>query len=137
MLRSLVGSEMCIRDSVTIDTIESNLTYVLNDSNIITTGLEFREETRDSSAINPVASSSDFITKKVQYKSLFIQDEIALTNSLNATMGARYDKISNADNKATIQIGLVQKLTENTNLRANYAQGYSCLLYTSPSPRDS
>ena len=127
--------------NVTIDTIESNLTYVLNDSNIITTGLEFREETRDSSAINPVASSSDFITKKVQYKSLFIQDEIALTNSLNATMGARYDKISNADNKATIQIGLVQKLTENTNLRANYAQGYRApdiaeLYVVSPSYKD-
>ena len=127
--------------NVTIDTIESNLTYVLNDSNIITTGLEFREETRDSSAINPIASSSDFITKKVQYKSLFIQDEIALTNSLNATMGARYDKISNADNKATIQIGLVQKLTEKTNLRANYAQGYRApdiaeLYVVSPSYKD-
>ena len=127
--------------NVTIDTIESNLTYVLNDSNIITTGLEFREETRDSSAINPIASSSDFITKKVQYKSLFIQDEIALTNNLNATMGARYDKISNADNKATIQIGLVQKLTENTNLRANYAQGYRApdiaeLYVVSPSYKD-
>ena len=127
--------------NVTIDTIESNLTYSLNDSNIITTGVEFREETRDSSAINPVASSSDFITKKVQYKSLFIQDEIALTNSLNATMGARYDKISNADNKATIQTGLVQKLTENTNLRANYAQGYRApdiaeLYVVSPSYKD-
>ncbi|PUE66091.1 TonB-dependent receptor plug domain-containing protein [Arcobacter caeni] len=127
--------------NVTIDTIESNLTYVLNDSNIITTGLEFREETRDSSAINPIASSSDFITKRVQYKSLFIQDEIALTNSLNATMGARYDKISNADNKATIQTGLVQKLTENTNLRANYAQGYRApdiaeLYVVSPSYKD-
>ena len=127
--------------NVSIDTIESNLTYVLNDSNIITTGLEFREETRDSSAINPVASSSDFITKKVQYKSLFIQDEIALTNNLNATMGARYDKISNADNKATIQAGLVQKLTENTNLRANYAQGYRApdiaeLYVVSPSYKD-
>ena len=127
--------------NVTIDTIESNLTYVLNDSNIITTGLEFREETRDSSAINPIASSSDFITKKVQYKSLFIQDEIALTNNLNATMGARYDKISNADNKATIQAGLVQKLTENTNLRANYAQGYRApdiaeLYVVSPSYKD-
>ena len=127
--------------NVTIDTIESNLTYVLNDSNIITTGLEFREEKRDSSAINPVPSSSDFITKKVQYKSLFIQDEIALTDSLNATMGARYDKISNADNKATIQAGLVQKLTENTNLRANYAQGYRApdiaeLYVVSPSYKD-
>ena len=127
--------------NVTIDTIESNLTYSLNDSNIITTGVEFREETRDSSAINPVPSSSDFITKKVKYESLFIQDELALTDSLNATMGARYDRISNADNKATIQAGLVQKLTENINLRANYAQGYRTpdiaeLYVVSPSYKD-
>ena len=127
--------------NVTIDNIESNLTYSLNDSNIITTGVEYREETRDSSAINPVPSSSDFITKKVKYEALFIQDEITLTDSLNATMGARYDKISNADNKATIQAGLVQKLTENTNLRANYAQGYRApdiaeLYVVSPSYKD-
>ena len=127
--------------NVTIDTIESNLTYSLHDSNIITTGVEFREETRDSSAINPVPSSSDFITKKVKYESLFIQDELALTDSLNATMGARYDRISNADNKATIQAGLVQKLTENINLRANYAQGYRTpdiaeLYVVSPSYKD-
>ena len=56
-------------------------------------------------------------------------------------MGARYDKISNADNKATIQAGLVQKLTENTNLRANYAQGYRApdiaeLYVVSPSYKD-
>ena len=127
--------------NVDIDTIESNLTYLLNDSNMITTGLEYRKETRDSGAINPVPSSSEFITKVVKYKSLFIQDEIALTDSLNATMGARYDNISNADNKATIQAGLVQKLAENTNLRVNYAQGYRApdiaeLYVVSPSYKD-
>ena len=127
--------------NVTIDTLESNLTYVLNDSNIITTGLEYRAETRDSSAINKDPSSSDFITKKVKYKSLFIQDEMAITDNLNATLGARYDHISNADNKVTIQAGLVQKLAENTNLRVNYAQGYRApdiaeLYVVSPSYKD-
>ena len=53
--------------NVTIDTLESDLTYILNDSNIITTGLEYRKETRDSGAINPDASSSEFITKVVNY----------------------------------------------------------------------
>jgi outer membrane receptor for ferrienterochelin and colicins len=127
--------------NVTIDTLESNLTYILNDSNIITSGLEYRKETRDSSAINPVPSSSEFITKVVKYKSLFIQDEMVLTDTLNATMGARYDHISNADNKATLQAGLVQKLAVNTNLRVNYAQGYRApdiaeLYVVSPSYKD-
>lgn len=110
--------------NVTIDTLESNLKYELNDSNFIITGLEYRKEKRESSAINPVPSSSEFITKIVKYKSLFIQDEIELSDTLNATIGARYDNISNADNNVTFQAGLVKKLSENTSLRVNYAQGY-------------
>lgn len=110
--------------NVTIDTFESNLKYELNNTNFITTGLEYRKETRDSSAINPDASSSEFITKVVKYKSLFIQDEIEFSDTLNATIGARYDNISNADNKVTFQAGLVKKLGKDTNLRLNYAQGY-------------
>ncbi|WP_122892986.1 TonB-dependent receptor plug domain-containing protein [Arcobacter peruensis] len=110
--------------NVTIDTLESGLIYILNDSNIITTGLEYRKETRDSGAINPIASSSEFVTKIVKYKSLFIQDEIEFSDTLNAIIGARYDNISNADNKITLQAGLVKNLTDNTSIRANYAQGY-------------
>lgn len=110
--------------NVTFDTIESNLKYALNDSNFITSGLEYRKETRDSSAINPNPASSEFITKVVKYKSLFIQDEIAFSDTLNATIGARYDNISNADNKVTFQAGIVKNLSENTSVRANYAQGY-------------
>mgnify|MGYP003404296776 FL=1 len=110
--------------NVTIDTLESDLTYILNDSNIITTGLEYRKETRDSGAINPDASSSEFITKVVNYKSLFIQDEIEISDTLNAIVGTRYDKISNADNKITLQAGLVKEIAEDTSIRANYAQGY-------------
>ena len=110
--------------NVTIDTLESDLTYILNDSNIITTGLEYRKETRDSGAINPNASSSEFITKVVNYKSLFIQDEIEISDTLNAIVGTRYDNISNADNKITLQAGLVKEIAEDTSIRANYAQGY-------------
>ena len=40
------------------------------------------------------------------------------------TIGARYDDISNANSKATFQAGVVQKLGENTRVRANYASGY-------------
>jgi len=110
--------------NVTIDTFESNIKYALNDYNFITSGIEYRKEKRESSTINPDPSSSEFITKVVKYKSLFIQDEIEFTDTLNATIGARYDNISNADNKATLQAGVVKKLFDNTNLRFNYAQGY-------------
>lgn len=110
--------------NVTIDTLESNIKYALNDFNFLTSGFEYRKEKRESAAINPDASSSEFITKTVNYKSLFIQDEIQFSDTLNATIGARYDNISNAENKITFQAGIIKNLTENTNLRFNYAQGY-------------
>ncbi|MCG3717539.1 TonB-dependent receptor, partial [Aliarcobacter butzleri] len=80
--------------------------------------------TRDSAAINPDPQSSDFIKKNIEYKSIYLQDEIELTDTLNAIIGTRYDDISNADSKTTFQAGVVQKLGENTRIRANYAQGY-------------
>ncbi len=127
--------------NVEIDTIESNIFYSLNENNLITSGLEYRKETRNSSAINPDPSSTQFITKKVNYKSLYIQDEIDFNETLHATIGARYDEISNADNKVTFQAGIVKNLTEDTNLRFNYSQGYRSpdiaeLYVVSPSFKD-
>ncbi|RXJ55267.1 TonB-dependent receptor plug domain-containing protein [Candidatus Marinarcus aquaticus] len=110
--------------NVTIDNVESTTTYTLNDFNTLTFGAEYRKENRDSSAINPDPNSDEFITKEVTYKSAYIQDELSITDSLNATLGARYDNISNAENKVTFQAGMVQKFTDNTSLRVNYSQGF-------------
>ncbi|EFU70118.1 iron-regulated colicin receptor [Aliarcobacter butzleri JV22] len=110
--------------NVKIDDIESITTYALNDVNLLTFGLDYRKEIRDSAAINPDPQSSDFIKKNIEYKSVYLQDEIELTDTLNAIIGTRYDDISNADSKTTFQAGVVQKLGENTRIRANYAQGY-------------
>lgn len=110
--------------NVKIDNIESVTTYALNDANLLTFGLDYRKETRDSAAINPTPTSEEFIRKNVEYKSVYLQDEIEFTPSLNATIGARYDDISNADSKVTFQAGVVQKLGDNTRIRANYASGY-------------
>ncbi|WP_323592062.1 TonB-dependent receptor plug domain-containing protein [Aliarcobacter butzleri] len=110
--------------NVKTDDIESITTYALNDVNLLTFGLDYRKDTRDSAAINPDPQSSDFIKKNIEYKSVYLQDEIELTDTLNAIIGTRYDDISNADSKTTFQAGVVQKLGENTRIRANYAQGY-------------
>lgn len=110
--------------NVKTDDIESITTYALNDVNLLTFGLDYRKDTRDSAAINPDPQSSDFIKKNIEYKSVYLQDEIKLSDTLNAIIGTRYDDISNADSKTTFQAGVVQKLGENTRIRANYAQGY-------------
>jgi outer membrane receptor for ferrienterochelin and colicins len=61
--------------NVKIDNIESITTYALNNSNLLTFGLDYRKETRDSAAINPNPQSSDFIQKTIEYKSIYLQDE--------------------------------------------------------------
>lgn len=118
--------------NVTITGIEGNATLFANDANLITVGAELRDETRDSSAINPVPSSSDFKQVVTTYKSAFIQDEIELSDSLNAILGARYDSIhvskfdgtSQGKSKATAKVGLVKNLSNGLNARVNFAQGF-------------
>ena len=48
--------------NVKVDNIESTTTYVFNDSNILTVGLDYRKEKRIKCYKSP--SSSDFITKE-------------------------------------------------------------------------
>ncbi len=103
---------------------ELTSTIALNDSNLVTTGLEYREETRESSAINPDPSSSEFITKETKYKSIFIQDEIDFSDTLHATVGGRYESISDFDSKATFQAGIIKNITQAVNARVNFATGY-------------
>ncbi|AXK49513.1 TonB-dependent receptor [Aliarcobacter trophiarum LMG 25534] len=110
--------------NVRIDDVESITTYSLNNSNLLTFGLDYRKERRDSAAINKNPQSSEFVRKEIEYKAIYLQDEIEFTDSLNATVGVRYDDISNANNKTTFQAGVVQKLGENNKIRANFSQGY-------------
>jgi len=109
---------------VTIDGAELTTSLFANDYNRITMGAEYRKESRNSAAINPDPTSNEFVKKTVSYKSLFLQDEIELSDSLNATVGVRHDAISNADSKTTFKAGIIKNLANGLNLRANFSQGY-------------
>ena len=109
---------------VKIEGVELTSTIIANDENLITTGIEYRKETRDSSAINPDPNSNAFITKETEYESFFIQDEIDFSDTLHATIGGRFDSISGFDSKPTFQAGIIKNLSEKTNVRFNFAQGY-------------
>jgi outer membrane receptor for ferrienterochelin and colicins len=63
-------------------------------------------------------------TKKVDYTSVYLQDEWEVSDTLNVIAGARYDAISNAENKPTFKLGIVKNFSKLWNLRANFAQGY-------------
>ena len=107
--------------NVDTKTIEALASYLLNDSHLISGGVEGRTEDREAT----VFTQANIITKKsVDYKAIYFQDEWMINDSLNAILGARYDDISNADSKATFKAGLVKNISKEFNPRFNIAQGY-------------
>jgi outer membrane receptor for ferrienterochelin and colicins len=107
--------------NVDIRTYEALINYSLNDNHFLTTGIEKRDENREASVFT---KTSEMTKKSVNYKAIYLQDEWQINDSLNAIIGARYDEVSNADNKATFRLGLVNSFSNLFNLRANFAQGY-------------
>jgi outer membrane receptor for ferrienterochelin and colicins len=129
--------------NVTFKGYEAFATYFLGDHHVLTGGAEYRAEERESSAINPDPTSTEFIKKTIDYASVYLQDEWQITKSLNAIMGARFDNISGDydDNKVTLKAGLVKNFSPLFNLRLNYAEGYRTpdvaeLFVVSPTPGD-
>jgi len=106
---------------VDLKVADISATYLLTENHLITAGAEYREEARKASVFT---NSSDLTEEKVDYQSLYIQDEWSATEKLSVILGARYDAISTADNKPTFRIGGVYAFDELANLRANFAQGY-------------
>lgn len=109
----------------------------------LTGGAEYRNEVRDSAAINPDPQSTEFIRKEIGYTSVYLQDDWQITDTLGAIIGARFDDISDAyeDSKATFKAGVVKNFTPRLNLRLNYAEGYRTpdvaeLFVVSPTPGD-
>lgn len=125
--------------NVDIAGYEAVANYAGIEDHLITFGADYRNEKRESAAINPNPASEEFITKKVDYISAYIQDEWQITDTLSTILGARYDDISNADSKVTLKAGMVKNISKMLNLRANYAEGYRApdiaeLYVVSPQP---
>ncbi|HID97130.1 MAG TPA: TonB-dependent receptor [Thermodesulfobacteriaceae bacterium] len=106
---------------VDIWSYEAYAVYAPGESHLLTGGGEYRDEQRDATVFN---QRGTFETRDVDYTAVYLQDEWQITDSLSATFGGRYDVISNADNKATFKVGLVNKFDELCILRVNFAQGY-------------
>lgn len=107
--------------NVDIWALEALATYALNDSHLITAGVEKRDEEREATVFD---NTPNMTRRSVDYEAIYLQDEWEIAEDLNVVMGARYDKISNADNKATFRIGMVKNFHPMANLRLNFAQGY-------------
>lgn len=106
---------------VDIWSYEGYAVYALGDSHLLTGGGEYRDEEREATVFNQAGTPE---TRSVDYTAFYLQDEWQISNSLSTTFGARYDDISNADNKTTFKVGAVNKFSEQVIVRANFAQGY-------------
>ena len=106
---------------VDLKVAELSATYLVSDAHLVTAGAEYRDEVRNATVF---AQSSDMSEKKVDYQSVYLQDEWEVSDKFNAIVGGRYDAISNADNKATFRLGGIYAFDKLAKLRANFAQGY-------------
>ncbi|WP_294959422.1 TonB-dependent receptor [Sulfurovum sp.] len=107
--------------NVDITSYELSGNYALNDAHLLTFGTEYRDEKREATVFD---STPNMGKKEVDYKAAYLQDEWEVSDTLNVIAGARYDVISNAENKATFKVGAVKNFSPLFNLRANFAQGY-------------
>ena len=106
---------------VDLTVAELSATYLAGESHLVTAGAEYRDEVRNATVFT---QSSEMTEKKVDYQSVYLQDEWEVTDSFNAILGGRYDVISNAEDKATFRLGGIYEFVKLAKLRANFAQGY-------------
>ncbi|MEA3330796.1 MAG: TonB-dependent receptor [Campylobacterota bacterium] len=106
---------------VDITVYEASATYLAGESHLLTGGAEYRDERRRSSVFN---NNIDMVEKKVDYTSLYIQDEWEISDKFNTIVGARYEDISNAEDKPTFRVGGIYEFDKMLKLRANFAQGF-------------
>ncbi len=107
--------------NVDISSYELMGNYAINDNHFLTIGAEYRDEKSDSSVFT---FGKNMTRKSVDYQALYLQDELEISDTLNVIAGGRYDAISNADDKPTFRVGVVENLDGGVNLRANFAQAY-------------
>lgn len=107
--------------NVLVRSYELGINYIPIDSHKITVGGEYRDEKRDATVFT---TGNEKTTKKVNYKSLYLQDEWEISEDLEAIFGARYDGISTADDKTTFRAGLIKTFDPLLKIRASFAQGY-------------
>jgi outer membrane receptor for ferrienterochelin and colicins len=124
-----------LKANVEIESVEALINWSVNEAHLLTVGGELRREVREATAFS---QSTGLATREVAYQALFLQDEWAVTDTLDVTLGARYDGYNQdeyvdsrgnqrqdaADSEVTWRIGAVQRFSDAFSLRANYAQGY-------------
>lgn len=124
-----------LKANVELESLEALVNWQVNDRHLLTLGGEQRDEEREATAFS---QSTDLAMRKVGYQALFLQDEWAFSESLDITVGARYDgydqdkyvdslgnaRADSSDSEVTWRMGAINRFNDTFSLRVNYAQGY-------------
>lgn len=121
--------------NVDITSYELSGNWQFNDTHLITSGVEYRDEKREATVFS---QSQDFDIRQVSYLAAYLQDDFRMDDSLGLTFGGRYDQYrqdrytdefghvhdDHQDSQATFRLGAVKNISDAVNIRANFAQGY-------------
>jgi len=123
--------------------LEAQLSVPFN-SHVVTSGLEFRNESFDGSILNTGNLTSSGVHKgfayqkskiEIDYKALFIQDEWFVNDKLSLVGSLRYDDSDKFENELSPKLGMVYHLSQKANnewrIKANYTHGFK-----TPTPAD-
>ena len=98
-------------------TLEGSLTFPLGQKHFMTTGFEYRTEKLKNSRLK---GGEDEVT----LNSLYLQDEMDLTDKLVFTLGARLDDHEVFGNETSPRASLVWNATDKLTLKGSYGHGF-------------
>lgn len=99
------------------NTLEGNIRFPVGEKQLITTGFEQRKEKLKNKRLQ---TGEDDVT----LKSLYLQDEIDLTENLLFTLGARLDDHEVFGNEVSPRASIVWNASDNWILKASYGHGF-------------
>jgi outer membrane receptor for ferrienterochelin and colicins len=92
-------------------------------SHYIVTGAEFKNQEYEK-AYDKAESSDKNFANDMDNTSIFLQDEINITDAFIITLGTRYDYHEKFNGEWSPKIGALYKLGEHHRVRANYGEGF-------------
>ena len=166
MLRSLVGSEMCIRDRQYLEMAYKDTEYCMQV--VLPKDLTMLNQCQSTNQLEELSSSAENKEVKVYFPKFTQRSKVDLTNTLKklglqetfsndanfkylSTTPLRVDQVVHeavvivdeekteaaAATAAVMKCAMAAPPKEELIFKADHTFFYSCLLYTSPSPRDS
>jgi len=98
-------------------TFDGSLSFPLGQKQLITTGFEHRKETLSHKRLKGGKGN-------ITFKSLYLQDEIDLSDNLLVTLGARLDDHETFGKETSPRASIVWNATEHLILKSSYGHGF-------------